>query len=63
LKDKNDDSKGSFFKKNFDLHRIILNKASFSEMLSKNVKKGDSTQRVHGKFRVEFNLEEIFANL
>jgi len=35
LKNKNDESKGYFFAEQFDLHRIRINKANFSEMLKK----------------------------
>lgn len=50
LKDKSDESKGSFWKKKFDLHRVVIKKAHFEEMFSK-IKSSDiikSNKRVCG---------------
>ena len=48
LKDKTDESKGSFWDKKFDLHRVVIKKAHFEEAFSNN----KSTDSIKSKKRV-----------
>lgn len=57
MKDKQDESKGSYWQKKFDLHRVVISKASFDEMISKKKSQSINTKRVHGKFLVQMNLK------
>jgi hypothetical protein len=50
LKDKTDESKGSFWKRKYDLHRIVIKKAHFGEMFNSSAKQHGNTKRVCGKF-------------
>ena len=52
LKDKNDESKGSFWSQAYNLHRIQINKANFAEMLKKSKSSDGDNKRVYGKFNL-----------
>ena len=59
LKDKNDEHKGWFWSKSYDLHRIQINKGNFADMIKKIEAKGEDNKRVYGKFNLQFNLQKI----
>lgn len=62
LRDKDDEKKGAFWAKIFDLHRIVINKAQFADVLRKTADTVNA-QRVRGQFLVEFDLGAIFKNI
>ena len=62
LKDKNDERKGWFWSKSYDLHRIQINKGNFANMINK-IDKTEDNKRVYGKFNLQFNLSKILQNI
>jgi hypothetical protein len=64
LKDKSDESKGSFWQNKYDLHRIVIKKANFAEMFNKTKNTDDkASKRVCGQFLLSFDLDKIFKNI
>ena len=60
---RNDDD-SFFWKEQYDIHRIQISKGNFAEMANKKKNKsGAETQRVYGKFNLEFDLQQIFNNI
>lgn len=70
VKDKTDESAGNFWTETYELHRIQINKGNFSQMhqkksasLKNSKGSADDNMRVHGKFVLDFDLEEILKNI
>lgn len=61
MKERNNESKGNFWIKKYDLHRVVISKAAFADVFES--KKAQNIKRVFGKFRVEMDLPNIFDNL
>lgn len=60
MKDKHDERKGYYMQKKFDLHKVIISKASFEDTMTG---KSAGQKRVFGRFLVEMNLKEIFSQI